>query len=145
MAKLFFIIKFSLGKQQLQTANKRATSITVPVGYGFTPAPVFTTPKMKSHDWFKVCKSFNKSQAVFHCLYSYWFNNKVKNLNIQKQEKSLKGKLFQVRAGSIILCVCTLIDNIQLRDYMLWYCKNIYHVYMFLKFSYSYKFLSNQN
>ena len=47
---------FRLTSGELKVAHKRAGNIQVPVGYGWSPRPIFARYSyMKSHDWKQVC------------------------------------------------------------------------------------------
>ncbi|KAJ7386168.1 hypothetical protein OS493_010561 [Desmophyllum pertusum] len=50
-------VAFCLGPQELSEANRRASTVTVPVGFGHKPSPIYTTQKMKSHDWIQFLKA----------------------------------------------------------------------------------------
>lgn len=50
-------VAFCLGPQELSEANRRAITVTLPVGFGYKPSPIYTTQKMKSHDWIQVIKT----------------------------------------------------------------------------------------
>lgn len=46
---------FRLTKEKLKKADKRASEISVPVGFGWKPRPFFSNySHMKSHDWKEV-------------------------------------------------------------------------------------------
>jgi len=47
-------VTFSFGPDGITEANKRASSVTVPVGFGYKPSNIFSSQKMKSHDWLQV-------------------------------------------------------------------------------------------
>ena len=47
---------FCLTSDELKVADKRAGNVQVPVGYGWSPRPLFAKYSyMKSHDWKQVC------------------------------------------------------------------------------------------
>ena len=47
---------FRLTSDELKVADKRAGNVQVPVGYGWSPRPLFAKYSyMKSHDWKQVC------------------------------------------------------------------------------------------
>ena len=47
---------FALSSQDMKAADKRASNVQVPVGYGWKPGPLFLKYSYKkSHDWKLVC------------------------------------------------------------------------------------------
>lgn len=47
---------FTLSAQDMKAADKRASNVQVPVGYGWKPGPLFLKYSYKkSHDWKLVC------------------------------------------------------------------------------------------
>ncbi|XP_068759630.1 uncharacterized protein [Montipora capricornis] len=50
-------VSFCFAPDGIAEANKRASSVTVPVGFGYKLSNIFTSLKMKSYDWLQFLKS----------------------------------------------------------------------------------------